>query len=242
MNCPYYDILDLGDPNRPTTKLFHLVPAGSRVLDIGCATGYLAQALGERKGCRVTGIEVDAEAARRAAASCERIFVGDVEAPRVLAQAGGLMAAACGGFGAIIMADVLEHLRRPDELLPRLRALLAPEGLLLLSVPNVAHFTVRKELLLGRFERTERGILDRSHRHFFTLASLRRLLDSSGYAVEHLDISFSMPGKLTSALRLLGPAYRRVAAPLLARIARRFPGFFALQFVIAARPRRCARF
>jgi len=225
----YDDTLDLGDSNRPTSKLFDLVAAGCRVLDIGCATGYLARALAERKGCRVTGIEVNPEAARIAAPACERIITGDVEDEAILAQAGG-------GFDVIIMADVLEHLRRPGEVLRRLRGSLAPGGLLLLSVPNIAHFTVRKDLLLGRFERTDRGILDRSHLHFFTLASLRRLLGTSGFAIERMDISFSMPGKLSKALRTLGPVYRCFIAPTLARVARRFPGFFALQFIVAARP------
>jgi len=228
VNSRYDDILDLDDANRPTTKVFHLVPGGSRVLEIGCATGYLARALAEQKGCRVTGIEIDVAAARAAAAACEKVIAGDIEAPDVLRQAGG-------GFDAIIMADVLEHVRRPDEVLRRARELLAPQGLLLLSVPNVAHFGVRKELLLGRFERTDRGILDRTHLHFFTLASLRRLLEATGYAIAHLDISFSMPGKPMNLLRALGPLYRRAAAPLLERVARRCPGLFALQFVVAAR-------
>jgi len=225
----YDDILDLSDSNRPTSKLFDLVPDGSRVLDIGCATGYLARALNGRKGCRVVGIEVDSEAARTAAAACERVITGDVEDPSVLAQAGN-------GFDAIIMADVLEHLRRPEELLQRVRGLIAPGGVLLLSVPNVAHFTVRRHLLLGRFERTDRGILDRSHLQFFTLASLRRVLEATGYRIVRLDISYSMPGKIVRALRLLGPVNRALIAPALARLARCCPGFFALQFVVCARP------
>lgn len=225
----YDDILDLSDSNRPTTKLFDLVPDGGRVLDIGCATGYLARALKERKGCVVVGLEIEPEAARGAASACERVIVGDVEDPNVLAQAGS-------GFDAIIMADVLEHLRRPEELLGRVRSLLAPGGMLLLSVPNVAHFTVRKNLLLGRFDRTDRGILDRSHLHFFTLASLRRLLGKTGYRLERLDISYSMPGRIVRALRLLGPVNRTLIAPALARLARCRRGFFALQFVVCARP------
>jgi methionine biosynthesis protein MetW len=229
MCATYDDIVDLNDSNRPTTELFHLVPNGSRVLDIGCATGYLARALSERKGCRVVGLEIDAEAARGAASACERLIAGDVEDPAILAQAGD-------GFDAIIMADLLEHLRQPEEMLRRVRGLLAPGGALLLSVPNVAHFTVRKHLLLGRFERTDRGILDRSHLHFFTLSSLRRLLEQTEYRIERVDISYSMPGKLVRALGVFGPVNRLLIAPALGRIARRFPGFFALQFVVRARP------
>jgi methionine biosynthesis protein MetW len=229
LSVSYHDILNLSDSNRPTSKLFHLVPAGSRVLDIGCATGYLARALRESKGCRVIGIEIDPDAAQAAASACDTVIQGDIEDPGVLAQAGT-------DYQVVIMADVLEHLRQPGDALRRIRTLLAPSGMLLLSVPNVAHFTVRKNLLLGRFERTDRGILDRSHLHFFTLASLRRLLEDNGYAIERMDISYSMPGKLTKALRVLGPVNRRMVAPLLALIARRCPGFFALQFIICARP------
>jgi len=142
----YNDILDLSDGNRPTSKLFDLVPDGSRVLDIGCATGYLARALTERKRCQVTGIETDPAAARLAAPWCAQMLAGDVEDATVLDLADG-------GFDVIIMGDVLEHLRRPGDMLVRLRSRLAPGGLLLLSAPSVAHFSVRKELLPGRFER-----------------------------------------------------------------------------------------
>lgn len=231
MNGHYDDILDLDDANRPTTKIFHLVPRGSRVLEIGCATGYLARGLAEHKACRVTGIEIDTAAARAAAGACEKVVAGDVEDPDVLQGAGG-------GFDAVIMVDVLEHLHRPAQVLRRARGLLAPQGRLLLSVPNISHFSIRKQALLGRLERTDRGILDRAHLHFFTLASLRRLLEGNGYVIVHLDISYSMPGKLTQALRALGPLHGRILAPLLERLARRFPGFFALQFVVVARAAR----
>jgi SAM-dependent methyltransferase len=91
LSGPYEDVVDLDDGNRPTTKVFHLVPAGSRVLDVGCATGYLALALRDRKGCRVTGIEIDPEAARRAASACDSIIWAGAGEP-----ADGCAVACCG--------------------------------------------------------------------------------------------------------------------------------------------------
>lgn len=63
-------------------------------------------------------------------------------------------------FDVITLVDVLEHLKDPIALLHRLERLLAPQGRLLLSVPNVAHASVRLELLNGQFDYETTGILN----------------------------------------------------------------------------------
>lgn len=84
----------------------------------------------------------------------------------------------------ILAADVLEHLVAPEQLLQRLPEVLCPDGRIIVSLPNVAHVSVRLSLVLGRFDYTETGILDRTHLHLYTFQSARRLLEGAGLRIE----------------------------------------------------------
>jgi methionine biosynthesis protein MetW len=150
------------------------VPDGARVLDVGCATGYLAAELA-RRGGRVTGVEADPVAAERARAQCEGVVVGDIEDAACRDEL-----AALAPFDVVLLGDVLEHLRDPWA---TLRALTALGGRIVLSVPNVAHWTGRRALLRGRFPYAEHGLFDRTHLRFFTLASARALAEGAGLRI-----------------------------------------------------------
>lgn len=84
---------------------------------------------------------------------------------------------------------MLEHLSEPERTLAQIRDALVPEGRLLISVPNVANIYVRLNLLFGCFPYAERGILDRTHRVFFTRHSLTKLVEGHGFRVERETIS-----------------------------------------------------
>ena len=88
-----------------------------------------------------------------------------------------------GGFDAVVAGDVLEHLAHPEQFLVLIQRALRPGGVLLVSVPNVANVVIRVQLLFGRFEYRDRGILDRTHRIFFTRRRLRELLRDAGLEV-----------------------------------------------------------
>jgi methionine biosynthesis protein MetW len=181
------------------------VPDGARVLDVGCATGYLAAELA-RRGGRVTGVEADPVAASRARAHCERVVVGDVEDAACRDELTAL-----APFDAVLLGDVLEHLRDPWS---TLRALTALGGRVVLSVPNMAHWTGRRALLRGRFPYAEHGLFDRTHLRFFTLASARALAESAG-------------------LRIVAERFAPAPLPLQARV----PALRALERVaVRARP------
>jgi SAM-dependent methyltransferase len=154
--------------------LLRLVPAGSRVLDVGCASGYLGEQL-SIQGCTVVGIEADPEAAAAArnTGSYRRVYEMDLN--------DGASPLPAGPFDVVLCADVLEHLCDPTRALVRLWPLVAPTGFLIASLPNVAHFTMRAQLLAGRFKYTERGILDRTHLHLYTYDSARGLLQAAGF-------------------------------------------------------------
>jgi 2-polyprenyl-3-methyl-5-hydroxy-6-metoxy-1,4-benzoquinol methylase len=200
------------------------VPDGARVLDVGCATGYLAAEL-TRRGCTVDGVEFDPAAAEQARrpGRCREVVVGDLEAPLTREAV-----AALGTPDVVLCADVLEHLRDPWSTLAWLRTLLDPErGRAVISVPNIAHWTARRALARGRFDYTGFGLFDRTHLRFFTRASAAELARRAGFAVraEH-------PAGAPLPLESRVPALAAVRD----RCVRRCPEAFALQFVLVLQP------
>ena len=154
-----------------------LVPEGSSVLEFGCATGYMSDVLVQRRACRVTGIELDPQAAAEATAYCDRVIVGDAESLDFDEHLGDER------FDAVLFADVLEHLRDPAALLRRVRPFVAEDGAVIASLPNIAHVSVRLALLGGEFRYRDLGLLDETHLRFFTRASIVELFESTGFVV-----------------------------------------------------------
>jgi O-antigen biosynthesis protein len=170
-----YDIeLTGGEGATSHNLMLSLVGANKRVLDVGCSTGYLAKALGER-GNVVSGIEYDQASADKARPFLDQLVVGDLEAPEIFD------AFADASFDVVVFGDVLEHLRDPLPVLRRARRLLAPGGSVVISVPNIAHGDVRLSLLAGRFDYRDTGLLDVTHVRFFTRENLDRFLADAGF-------------------------------------------------------------
>lgn len=191
------------------------VPAGAVVLDCGCAGGYVAREL-VRAGCLVDGVELGGEAAERARSVCRRLFVGSLEDPEFLA-------ALAGPYDRILFGDVLEHLREPEEVLRNVRSRLAPGGRVLASLPNVAYWRVRWELLRGRFEYEDAGLLDRTHLRFYTYRSVRTLVEAAGFRIVTQDLTHRLP-----TTRLGGVIARRLVRTL--------PNLFAYQSLLELEP------
>jgi len=124
--------------------MVEMVGSNKNVLDVGCATGYLAKTL-KAFGNTVTGLEYDPEAAERARQFADKVVVADLDHSDLTDVLAGET------FDVIVFGDVLEHLRDPLPPLRQARSLLAPGGYIVISIPNVAHGDVRMSLLLGRF-------------------------------------------------------------------------------------------
>jgi len=164
--------------NNPRTLIAGWVPRGARVLDVGTGDGVVSRWLRVNKGCQSVGVEYVAEAAERARPDCRRMLVGSIEDDVVLAQAG-----AEGPYDSIVFADVLEHLVDPWRVLRAVRSFLAPEGRVLLSMPNVAHWIVRLNVLQGRWDLTEGQIMDSTHLRWFTRRTAIEMARQSGYEI-----------------------------------------------------------
>jgi len=196
------------------------VRPGARVLDVGCASGYLAERYAAR-GCRVFGIESDAANAERARRFCENVVVGDIENANDRAELPG-------PFDFVVFGDVLEHLRDPWAVLAATRALLADDARVIASIPNIAHWRARREIALGRFPYAESGLFDKTHLRFFTLASARALAQTAGYEIEREQFT---RWRLPFQRRF--KSLKRWEVPM----ARRWPSLFAFQFVMTLKPR-----
>ena len=203
-------------PHGGHAKMLRLVGRDKRVLDVGCSTGYLARRLVEQ-GCVVVGVEVDERAATAARDVCEDVIVGDAETVALPFPP--------ESFDVVLCGDTVEHLRDPQRFLARIRPFIRPDGLLVLTTPNVANWSIRLALLAGRWCYAERGILDRTHTHLFTRRTLTHALEDAGYEIAELDFTVPVP--------VLGTPGVEAAAHAVGRLR---PSLFAYQFVVAATP------
>jgi 2-polyprenyl-3-methyl-5-hydroxy-6-metoxy-1,4-benzoquinol methylase len=204
-----------------------MVGNGQRVLDIGCGEGFFAQEL-QRNNNSVVG--VDALAAPKHADVMRRYLQTNLVTPQGLAEK--LDGAR---FDRVMLLDILEHLPLPAELLAEARKVLAKDGKIVVSVPNVANITVRLALFFGRWEYTERGILDRTHFRFFTRKSARRFLEENGCEVLEVRTTV-MPLELVFGLSPKNPVMRAING-LLGFATAIAPKLLGYQFVFLVRPR-----
>jgi len=153
-----------------------LVGDDKRVLELGPAKGYMSQVL-TAKGCTVTGIEIDPKMAAEASKYAERVIVGNLDELDLDQELGEQR------FDVIVAADVLEHLKDPLSALVRLKAFLADGGHFVVSLPNIAHASVRLALMSGQFEYRDLGLLDRTHLRFFTHQSIEQLFADADLAI-----------------------------------------------------------
>jgi SAM-dependent methyltransferase len=206
-------------------KLLEAEKEPLEILDVGTASGYLGKTLRER-GHSLTGIEMDPATAEKARAYYDFFHVADLETFAFPYRR---------EFDYILFADVLEHLRDPAAVLRRCIPALKESGKIIISVPNVANIVVRLSLLLGRFDYMDRGILDRTHFRFFTLRSLKGMMN---------DISCNVSTVIPTPLpvQLVFPFTESNSfAPLheaLYALTRGWKTLFAYQFAIVAAPIR----
>lgn len=149
-----------------------------RILDLGCSDGRFGELL-RLAGHTVIGVDsvkIDGVGAR---------LDGFVEAD--LSE--GLPVEVGGDFDVVLGADVLEHLPDPTALLRELRQVLAPRGVVMVSVPNVVHWYARMKVLSGRFDYERRGIFDAGHLRFFTRSSFEKTAKAAGYQVRRRSIT-----------------------------------------------------
>lgn len=217
--------------NRYTSKLDYpsphsmavdLIPEGARVLDLGCAGGYMGAALRQRKGCRVTGVDT----VPPHEVTLDEFYQHDLNQ--------GLRGIPVGQYDYVLLLDVIEHLSSPEDFLDELYQSLSrnPRAQVIVSTANIGFVVQRLMLLLGQFNYGKKGILDLTHTRLFTFASFRRLLEQAGFEISEMK---AVPAPFPKAMGGLGLSSILLAVNVfLNRISR---GLFAYQMFVRVKPR-----
>jgi 2-polyprenyl-3-methyl-5-hydroxy-6-metoxy-1,4-benzoquinol methylase len=218
-NAHYQPKLDFLSPH---SAAIETVPHGARVLDLGCAGGYVGAALRRERGCHVTGVD--------------RFPLGPgVELDAFIHHDlnDGMPALDFRSFDYVLILDVIEHLASPEAFVDQLRGALtlSPATTLLVSTANIGFFINRFMLLAGQFNYGKRGILDLTHARLFTFASFRRLFEQGGFRVRE-ERGIPGPFALVFGRGTIGRAVASVNT-LLVRMAR---GLFSYQMFFVVEP------
>lgn len=202
------------DPYSAHQWMIRQCQGARNILDVGGSAGTITRAL-RRPDVAIDIIELDESAAASATNIARHVMVGDIETmPLDLKQA---------SYDVIVLADVIEHLREPVAAMARLRSFLRPGGRLLISTPNIANWSMRLLHLAGRWDYTDRGIMDRTHLRFFTRRTLKQAVGAAGYRIVEMDVTVPLP-------LLRREPFNRWSHWL----GRRWPTMLAYQFLVAA--------
>jgi SAM-dependent methyltransferase len=218
------------------------------VLDVGCGRGLNGE-LARKKGAHVVGIEAWGPSAAAARERLDEVIEADIEQDEAAKRLGDRR------FDLILFGDVLEHTREPRAVLARFLPFLEDGGHVIVSLPNVAAWTVRLGLLAGNFEYAQSGILDETHLRFFTRETARRLVEQAGLELLWIGLNPLIVRSALGVVRklVLKPtddgrgdpselrnnplyqAYLKWLRPVEGSVASVAPGALAFQTVIVAR-------
>lgn len=154
------------------------------ILDVGCGTGLLGKEIKKLyPKAKVWGVDNSKETLNYATQRLDKVKFHNIELGTPSDFFDGTL------FDVIIFADILEHVKNPNQVLKEYSLFLKNDGLLIISLPNIASWTIRLLLLLGKFNYTETGILDKTHLHFYTLKTGKELIQTNNLLIEKLDLT-----------------------------------------------------
>lgn len=200
---------------------------GGRFLDVGCGDGALSAALKASGAEHVAGLEREPGPAAKAREHLDVVVEGDI--------ATVALPFVPGEFDYLLFADVLEHLPDPEAVVERLLPFMAPDGRVVVSVPNMRFYTVLLRLIVDRWSYKDAGILDRTHLRIFTRRSLERMLGGLGLTIERLERNYRLVED-QSHIGRFGALATRVAARTIAPLL--FRDLMAFQYICVARRAR----
>lgn len=150
------------------------------VLEIGCDLGATLLSIKNKyHNCKVYGMEINS-AAVNIAKNIIDVREGNIEEEKLLFEE---------KFDYIIFGDVLEHLHNPQKVIRFCKILLKKQGCIIASIPNLMHISVMQQLLNGRFEYQNTGLLDSTHIHFFTYYEILLMFQKEGYSIEEISMT-----------------------------------------------------
>jgi len=212
--------------NSPLYQISQIIPNGAKILDIGAGNGILSYLLQKRiSNLIIDGIEPDSYASKLAKKYYRNFYTGYAQNfLDVIAQE---------NYDFIILADVIEHIANPLELLKKLALIIPLKTKIILSLPNIAFGAIKLALLNGNFDYTDSGIIERTHLRFFTLKTLETLISNSGLNIE--KIIFLQRSIFKSEIKLENLKIN----PFLFRKVNKDPLSFTYQFLIVLTKESC---
>jgi glycosyltransferase involved in cell wall biosynthesis len=190
---------------------------GKKVLELGIGDASLTRRMHD-DGATVDGLEFDPVYIELAKPYCNRIISGDLDKVETLDLD--------HDYDIIVAADILEHLVNPEYVLSKLKTHLKKGGLLVVSLPNVANIYVRMSLLFGRFNYHSKGLLDKTHLHFYTIKTASSMLSKTGWKIVDRNVT-AMP--LAIVFPFLRSPILRWSLYLFYQVTRGWKGMFAYQ-------------
>ncbi len=193
------------------------LPDHLKVLDIGPGSGVIAAELKERGFKNLYAVEIDAQTRERVKDLYISVHpnLNDFQEQK---------------FDIILLLDLLEHLPNPEKFFSDCVSHLEDNGIILVSVPNIAHWSIRLSLLFGFFNYSERGILDRTHLQFFTKKRVKNLMKYPGLSVINQQVTIAPYELLLPRFLWNNPIYD-TATKIRHILANTFPGLLGYQFV-----------
>ena len=186
----YQSNVDIYNSSDPRVMVIDYISDGAIVLDVGCACGDLGVVLKEYRNATIYGLEYNqasVDIALKTGAyedvkqfNLDNLSISDFSEYK-------------NKFDYIVCGDVLEHLRNPLDVLNILKSYLKNEGAIIASIPNVAHMSIKSNLLLNDFTYTPVGLLDETHIHLFTYKSIAEGVSSIELKID--NCKFSMHNK-----------------------------------------------
>jgi 2-polyprenyl-3-methyl-5-hydroxy-6-metoxy-1,4-benzoquinol methylase len=206
-----------------------MIGRNHEVLDISCGEGFFAAEIVKQEN-RVTGVDVLPDVLERSPLSDYISTDLNNGLDRVAKRLNGKR------FDRILLLDILEHLYNPEDILRQCHKLVQEDGELIVSLPNVANLSMRLMLLFGHFDYTDRGILDRTHLHWYTRKTARQLLINTGYRVVS-EKSTVIPIALALGISPRGILFNFMNG-VLGVLTLMMPGLLGYQIMLVARRER----
>ena len=156
-----------------------LLPARlAKVVEIGASDGALARAVKESNpACDYTAIGIDPAHKTMQKGACDHVLNEDVDA------LGDDFFRNYAAVDCWVLDQVLERIRHPEQLLQRIRKVIAPGSSIVAVVPNAQHWSLLTRLCGGDLRYAETGLLADSQRRLFSRTTLFELFQHSGFAV-----------------------------------------------------------
>jgi len=195
---------ELLDDNNIDKIQIKMIPDNSKVLEIGCATGFMSEYLKKEKNCFVYGVEYNEAQAEVAKQKADVVLSGGIDDVSLQNKL-DIFVEENQKFDVIFMSQVIEHIAYPNSVLDKLKDWLADDGALIISTVNVAHWSSRIKLLKGIWKYEEYGLFDNTHLRFFSINGFEQDLVNTGYEIvdEGYNVSDISPLFLIPKIRVL---------------------------------------